>query len=181
VTIPADYQARYRAALATLTQADAGDPAATPPDHVADQLNAAADDTEKLFFQNVDIAGALDPTFFPGPPVERSKDRALLRDNAARVLAAMGDARFRQCVHLRRTPAQPANVRLDLHRADCNLCTGTVRLPPAGEDDRCDLCGSRGNSLFTPIMLTLGHWLVSGDVCGDCVIALQGNQEDAHS
>ena len=105
MTIPADYEARYRAALATLTRADATGTAATPPAHLADQMKAAVDETQELLFQSVDVAAGLDPTLFPGRPVERSKDRALTLDTTARVLAAMGDPRWQWCPHLRRAPA----------------------------------------------------------------------------
>lgn len=160
-----DRVAGIRAALARLDPATVT--AAVGPAMV-DQVKAASTEAQTMLRRIGTTEHDVNPQRFPDPTIRTSDDRAALDDITARVLAAMGEGNWRQCPHLRRTPAQPAQVRLPLRRVDCQRCAATWRTPPPHEDDRCDLCGSRGNESFWPIRFTITSWLVLGDMCRDC-------------
>lgn len=69
------------------------------------------------------------------------------------------------CPHVRRGRGpMPVYVKLPVRVAVCRRCTGTRRNPPAGEDDRCDVCGSRGNEQFIPFVAQIGHLVLAGDL-----------------
>jgi hypothetical protein len=89
------------------------------------------------------------------------------REIAATLLAAVVDCR--PCAHLRRARGPvPAFVALALHRALCERCVRTVVHPPADEADRCDVCGSRGNTLFRPFTIAVAHVVYLGDAAPCC-------------
>jgi hypothetical protein len=50
----------------------------------------------------------------------------------------------------------------------------TFRRPPPEDDDRCDVCGEHGVSLFTPIVASRGPVTILGDACPECAGALLG-------
>lgn len=99
-------------------------------------------------------------------------DRAVAWETMARALAALLVPGVEVCAHLRREPLQPALVLLAVRRVCCRRCVATVRRPPADEADRCDWCGARGVSTFTPVAATVGALVTIGDACAACAEAL---------
>jgi hypothetical protein len=89
------------------------------------------------------------------------------RDVATELLvAALLDCT--QCPHLRAAKGPVASLcTLPTRRVDCARCARTVRRAPPDEDDRCDVCGSRGNVWFTQFRFALGPIVFCGDV-GRC-------------
>jgi hypothetical protein len=137
---------------------------ATPGPHL-DQVEAALAETTATFdtMRTILAIADCDRGWTTAAP-------ALAGDGHVLLLAtAMGCA---PCVHLRRGGPQPSVAALALRRHQCRLCTGTVRRPPPDEDDRCDVCGTRGHVKFTPIRVQLGTVLVVGDCCHDCRVTL---------
>lgn len=90
---------------------------------------------------------------------------------AARCIVAL--AELKRCPHLLRGGPQPAWGKLALHRIDCERCAATVRLPPPGEDDRCDWCEARGVAMFTAVAIQSGPAVLIGDACSECADALR--------
>lgn len=156
MTAPSDFEAAL-AAVAAQREA-----VKNLPPHVLDQLGAAEREAHEHALRLRDALAELDPdrrwsSFFGRHQVPD--------EVGAVVLLAM--AGLRACPHLRRVGPRPAYARLALHRLDCRRCLGTVRKPPAGEDDRCDWCGSNGNIYFRAFALQLGTVVVIGDA-GRC-------------
>jgi hypothetical protein len=132
------------------------------PTHEADQMEAASRDSLAIHDQYRQLlkAAGREPTEW------RSNTDPDRIERLARILATTHG--LTQCAHIRRQPQQPIIARLALHRVDCGRCFATHRRPPIGEDDRCDFCGSRGNTMFTGITNTLANLTVIGDACDDC-------------
>jgi len=139
------------------------------PLHERDQIAAAAVSTRNL----VDLAAiemrARQPERGWHGPIERPSESEPMAVLAAAVL----DCLERTCVHLRREGPQPAVVSLPLRRVDCRRCAATVRRPPAGDSDRCDVCGQRGVITFVPFVCGSGPLLVLGDACPSCASRLR--------
>lgn len=170
MTTSTTYHERYTSLRNGLRQLDPATLAASVGTGLVDQVQAAGRDTQADLHRVADVARTIDPERrWSG--VQESDDQNLVTDVTARVLAAMGDGRWVFCCHLKRTPSQPATVKLPLRRVDCRRCT-TVRKPPPDEDDRCDLCGTREVATFWPVCFALSTWLVVGDICRDCMTAL---------
>lgn len=126
------------------------------PSWVVDQLDAAAAEAWRRFMVP---AGAV---FAYGAERDGDEGRAAME----LLIAATIDCEA--CCHIRRARGPvPMLVALPLHLALCERCSRTVRNPPPGEEDRCDLCGSRGNTSFTPFQASLGSAVVGGDA-GPC-------------
>lgn len=138
-----------------------------PTSSELDQLLAASGEARTAMrdMQHVLADLAPDRTWSP----MRSSDAG--EEIAARVMVAMSFVEH-VCPHLRSGGPQPAFVKLALHRIDCARCGGTVRRPPADEDDRCDWCGGRGVERFQPLVMQGGPLVVMGDACGDCAAAM---------
>lgn len=159
----ATFAERLEAVRALLSAPDPG----RPPGWLLDQHRAARLDawnrllapTAQLLRSTRTIAGE---GFVPDGPEALEVEAHLLA----------GAADCTPCPHIRvaRGP-QPILVALPLHQAMCLRCAGTVRNPPADEDDRCDLCGSRGHAEFVPIVAQAGHIVIAGDV-GPCCARL---------
>jgi hypothetical protein len=153
-----DFATRLR-----LTHAMIARGAPSPAGHVADQLGAASRDTRVLH----DRLGAVLPLLAPDRNWRQRLDTSPSDDVRAYLLAAVHDCTA-VCCHLKRGGPQPAIIRLPLRRVDCGRCVQTLRRPPAGEDDRCDLCGARGVVMFVPFACRQGPALIAGDVCTAC-------------
>ncbi len=166
------YQERLDGARQALAEAGALLDRTTLPVGLADQLNAAASDTRRLFARFVAATAIVNPDLTPGglPAAQTGKVHEVL----ARTIAAMPE--FALCSHLRRAPGQPGVVRMALRRLDCHRCMATSVNPPPGEDDRCDWCGRHGITTFWPVSYTLGLILAYGDACGDCATGLVPDQ-----
>src|SRR5207253_2876816 len=76
------------------------------------------------------------------------------------------------CVHLRWSGPQPVVASLPLRRLDCRRCAQALRAPPTDDGDRCDVCGDRGISWFTPFLVAVGPTLIGGDACPRCARVL---------
>lgn len=148
------------------------------PAHLADQLTAAAREAYELTKAIGEAGAALEPDKWTRTP-RTGQNRAAALEASARVILAMRSARM--CPHLRDGGPQPATARLALHRVDCRRCLATRRRPPAAEADRCDWCGTRGVTVFQPIVLSTGPVLAIGDACPTCGNALRALvPEEAH-
>lgn len=134
-----------------------------------DQLQAATRETRDFF----DRFAALLPRLDPERKWERTEGERSSVDAFARMLAAIGTGHCRPCSHLKRGGPQPAIVRLAVHRIDCQRCISTWRRPPDDESDRCDWCGKRQVTTFTPMHIAHGPLMVLGDACEECATALQ--------
>lgn len=143
----------------------------TVPLHLDDQLQAAEAEALTLSHRLLDALR----TITPGRGWKAATHPPSL-DAEAHVLAAVLACLPRTCPHLRNGGPQPAYAQLPLGRVDCTRCLHTLRLPPAEDADRCDLCGARGIAWFVPIALTSGPLTVIGDVCSACagVLGLKG-------
>ena len=163
-----DYHERYRGirdAMARLTDDELRERFGTG---YFDQLRAASADAHGEMAGMSATMSALLPDRFHGLAEVRD---AAHKELAARVLAAMVEP-WARCAHLRRTPVQPQYILLALRRTVCQRCLATVRRPPPDEDDRCDLCGSRGHETFWPLMFSMGPQVVHGDICRQCARAV---------
>jgi hypothetical protein len=156
------FAARLALARAMLAR---GAPAA--PVHLADQFRAASADTRLLH----DRIGVLMPLLEPGRNWRQRMDAEPPDDTRAYLLAALLGC-TEACPHLRRGGPQPAFVRLPLHRTDCQRCVQTLRRPPVGEDDCCDVCGQRSVVTFYPFAVRQGPALIVGDACPACADVL---------
>ncbi|MBW3578526.1 MAG: hypothetical protein KY462_12445 [Actinobacteria bacterium] len=133
------------------------------PTHVADQTDAAAAEAFASFRRLAGLAPDL--------------THRVPRDDArAALLAAFLDCRV--CPHIREDAPEALYVRLPLRRADCARCVRTIRRPPPDEDDRCDLCGTRGVVTFRPIALHMGPLLFTGDLCRGCARLVIADLDD---
>ena len=146
--------------------------APSPAGHIADQLAAASRDTRALH----DRLGAVLPLLEPGRRWHQRLDTGPSDAVRAHLLAALLDCAA-ICCHLKRGGPQPAIVRLPLRRVDCGRCVQTFRRPPAGEDDRCDVCDARGVVTFHPFAVRQGPLLIVGDGCPGCADVLGIRQE----
>jgi hypothetical protein len=153
--VSALFDARVEALRAVLT---AGGP--PPPVWLADQARAAQNDALGRLFP---VAGA---ALLAGSLTTRASamdggSPAAIALHAVLVAAAVDCV---PCPHLRRASGpMPAFVALNLHRVSCERCLHTFRHPPADEADRCDVCGSRGNSTFRPFTVAAAHMVFMGD------------------
>ena len=162
-TMP-DYETRRRQILDRLRGVLSGVTRDDFPASLLDQADAATRDVKTTFDRLARHPRVTD---------EIEVDRRDAADVRARVLAAMADGhKWAWCPHLRAAPAQPTHVRMPLRRLDCARCARTGRIPPAADADRCDLCGSRGHDTFWPLGLQMTYWLIIGDICQDCALAL---------
>jgi hypothetical protein len=163
-----DYRTRVAGIRAALNELHKARPYTDLPAHFVDQLDAA----HTQAFAQLRRFGAVEQMLEPDRwtrPHETSDDVDRVIDVQAHVLAAMGEGqRWPVCIHLRRTPTQPAYVLLPVRRIDCDRCIGTFRQPPADEADRCDLCGARGITEFWPLRMAVAYWIVLGDTCQSC-------------
>jgi hypothetical protein len=165
----AQYDFPTRLTLARALIARGGPPA---PGHVADQIDAAGAEARVA----LDRLGVLLPLLAPDRNWREWIDITPSADIRAYLVAAvLGCAAT--CCHLKRGGPQPVFLRLSLRRADCSRCVATLRLPPRGEDDRCDLCGARDVVTFVPMAVRQGPALVVGDVCIACANVLGIAQE----
>ncbi len=137
-----------------------------PPVHLADQLLAATEDAHLIALRLSAALRVVDPDRGWRSATGDACDPG---EVDARIIAALAGCRL--CPHLRRGP-QPATVCLALRRVECARCRQTYRKPPADEDDRCDWCGARGASLFTPVAFQRGPLVVIGDACDACAAVL---------
>jgi hypothetical protein len=144
------------------------------PGHVADQLAAASADTRELH----DRIGLLLPLLEPGRTWRQRMDASPSDDTRTYLLAALLGCTA-VCSHLKRGGPQPAFARLPLRRVDCRQCVRTLRRPPVGEDDRCDICGARGIAIFHPFAVRQGPALIVGDACRACADVLGIRSEAA--
>jgi hypothetical protein len=144
---------------------------ATPGPHL-DQVAAALAEATDTFQAAAAVLPLIDPErdWRPATP-------ALFGD--AHVLLLAATLGCGPCCHLLRGGPQPSVAKLALRRHDCRRCSGTVRRPPPGEADRCDVCGTMGVVKFTPITVQLGTVLVVGDCCHDCRVTLGFECEEA--
>ena len=134
------------------------------PVHLADQLDAAGRDTQRLH----DRLGVLLPALMPDRPWFQRQDRQPATEARAYLLAALLGCLGSVCPHLKRAGPQPAIGRLPLRRVDCARCLGTIRRPPPDDVDRCDVCERRGVVTFSPFAVRQGPLLLLGDVCQPC-------------
>jgi hypothetical protein len=94
------------------------------------------------------------------------------------------------CEHVKaKTATGPVTVRLTYRRADCSDCASRwaengppvglwVPPAPAVAEDRCDLCDELApDDLFTPVMCSLGIFVIGGDVCRDCAEIIVGPKD----
>jgi hypothetical protein len=146
--------------------------AAPAPVHLADQFDAAGVEARALH----DQIGAVLPILQPDRAWHQRVDTTPSDAVRAYILAAVLDCTT-VCVHLRRGGPRPAFVQLPLRRVDCERCAVTIRRPPPGESDRCDVCGARGVVTFVPFAMRQGPSLVVGDACSDCADVLGIRQE----
>jgi hypothetical protein len=167
----ANYHERYTGIRAMLARLDPAQLAAAIGTGELDQIMAATRDAHADLRHVAQTLHDGDPGRFRPDPVS-SAGQANIDDMLARVLAAMGEGRWRFCSHMRTQPAQPAVVALPVRRVDCRPCASTVRKPPMDDSDRCDLCGSRGNVTFWPVGCALANWIVLGDMCRSCADAI---------
>jgi hypothetical protein len=132
------------------------------PKWLADQLEAASRESRRLMESAAPVLQLIDPGrgWQTGTP---SPDRETV---AAVALTAVAGST--PCAHLRRAGPQPAFARLPLRRIDCRRCAAAWITAPAADGDRCDWCGTRGVTRFTPIWLTMGPLTVMGDACDGC-------------
>jgi hypothetical protein len=136
---------------------------ALAPAWFVDQAAAAHRDAVSVHHRLADTLVALQP----GRGWHRSETDEPSRPVSARLLAAwLGVKTY--CPHLRKGSPQKVFVRLPLHRADCERCVGTSWKPPAGEDDRCDICERRGIEEFSAFAITYGALVFLGDACDEC-------------
>lgn len=145
---------------------------APAPIHLADQLAAAGTEARVLH----DRIGATLPILQPDRRWRQRIDSDPSDDVRAYLLAAVLDCTT-VCVHIRRSGPQPAFALLALRRVDCGRCVRTLRRPPPGESDRCDVCGARGIVTFVPFAVRQGPALVVGDACAGCAAVLGIVQE----
>ena len=163
------YSFADRLALARRLLARGAPPA---PVHLADQFDAAADEVRVLH----DRLGVVLPLVAPDRTWHHRIDASPSDDVKAYLVAAvLGCETY--CCHLRRGGPQPAIVRLPLRRADCGRCVQIIRRPPASEDDMCDVCGTRGVTVFVPFAVHHGPALIAGDACPSCAGVLGIVQE----
>jgi hypothetical protein len=137
--------------------------------HVQDQFKAASSECKDKLHQAGFAAAVAEPH-------RGWRQRTRGDDPEARtlLLAAMLDCMAARCPHLRKgSSPQPAFALLPLRRIDCQRCVGVRRRPPAEDGDRCDVCGSRGVTFFTPFAVACGAVLISGDACPSCASTLQ--------
>ena len=154
-----DFAARLATAKAMI---DHG--ASAMPGHLADQLDAAGREVRDLH----DRLGVLLPVLMPDRPWHQRVDASPSVHTRALLLAAITSCLGSVCPHLRRGGLQPAIGRLPLRRVDCARCVGTLRRPPPGDADRCDVCDRRGVATFSPFAVRQGPLLLLGDVCQPC-------------
>jgi hypothetical protein len=133
------------------------------PLHLVDQMEAASMDALRLQQRTAAVLRAVDPD-----RGWRQAIAALDDEQEATILAAIMGCR--PCRHLRKGGPQPAVARLPLEQLDCHACIHHWRRPPAGDDDRCDICGSHGNATFWPFSATRGLVTVAGDACKRCAV-----------
>ena len=136
------------------------------PSHLEDQMQAATVETREAHY----LAGALLPLFAPDRQWHHRSGHSSDTATAYLLAGMLGCATY--CSHLRKGGPQPAFIRLPNRRGDCARCVRTLYRPPAGEEDRCDLCGEHGIATFVPFLVRQGPALISGDVCGACASAL---------
>jgi hypothetical protein len=140
--------------------------------HLADQFDAASAEVREAH----DRLGIVLPLLAPDRSW-RYRVEACASDDVRAYLVAGVLGCTTYCSHLRRGGPQPAFIRLPLRRADCGRCVQTVRRAPAGEDDRCDLCGARDVVTFVALAVRQGPALIAGDVCLACAAVLGVLQE----
>jgi hypothetical protein len=100
------------------------------------------------------------------------------REIAARTLAAIELAGVTACPHLDVLPQGEVHsvILLGYRRIACPACARALNAagvePDPADADRCDFCGTRGITRFSPMVLPLGPSVVFGDACPACHRAL---------
>jgi hypothetical protein len=137
-----------------------------------DQLTAATQHAQRIA---TGIGSAVNAMFGGTTPQERQESTTSRRMKIAAYLGCGAS-----CHHVRNDTAgpQPLLVNLALRRVDCERCSRTIRKPPPDETDRCDWCGSRGHTTFTPTLITSSALVFMGDACETCARALGVYEED---
>ncbi len=143
--------------------------------HLQDQMEAAARDAHRV----VDNAGAVLRCIQPGRRWHRRDEIEAGSEQNAYLAAAVLGCLPRCCPHLRKGGPQPAFARLPLERLDCGRCVRTFRVPPASDNDRCDVCHRRGVLTFVAFAVASGPVLVTGDACPACATVLRINKAEA--
>jgi hypothetical protein len=135
--------------------------------HQADQIDAATSEVQAM----AERLGLLLPLLAPDRAwFHRHDDQPSTETRAYLLAGVLGCTDV--CPHLRRGGPQPGIVRLPLGRIDCTRCVQTLRKPPDGHEDRCDLCGRHETVTFVPFAVRQGPALIAGDVCTDCAAVL---------
>lgn len=134
------------------------------PGWLMDQAKSAVDDANQVTNRLYEMVKTADPD--GGYQADRSNDVDKSIHVYAMVRAAIDGHKW--CDHLRSGYPQIATCRLAARRVDCERCVKTV-VSAAAENDQCDWCGARGITGFTPVVLQVGMFVVSGDACDDCV------------
>lgn len=146
------------------------------PTHVHDQLAAAAVEAQQRLMVLYSAwaqahAGQARRSLAHVEPVRASR---LVGGSGAEVVLWAAGLGCSPCRHLHRMVHQPMLVLLPLRLVLCRRCVRTVRHPPVDEVDRCDVCGSRGNTTFSGFRLWLGPVVFAGDVAPCCGWLLEG-------
>jgi hypothetical protein len=165
MTRRADVPFPERLALARELVARGPGPATT---HLADQYDSAGREARGLHDRIVSLM----PLLEPNRPWHQRLDTSPSDDVRAVLLAAVLGCLGQICPHLKRGGPQPAITRLALRRVDCARCVGTVRRPPPEDEDRCDVCGEHGVTVFSPFAVRMGPSLIVGDACPACAETL---------
>jgi hypothetical protein len=138
------------------------------PVHLADQHDAARDEARGLH----DRIGELLPAVRPDRPWFYRSQTDAPDEVRSYLLASVMGCLGNVCCHLRKSGPQPALVLLPLARIVCTRCAGIIRRPPPEDADRCDVCGARGVTIFSPFACHIGPMIVSGDACPACATVL---------
>jgi hypothetical protein len=145
-----------------------------PPVHLADQLGAAGREVRQIHDHLMSVLPQIEPDRH-----WRQRMDAEPSDEVRAVLLASLMGCTTICLHLRRGGPRPAIARLSLRRVDCERCVQTLYRPPAGEDDRCDVCGADEVLTFHPFAVRQGPLMLVGDACPSCALTLGIRQEAA--
>jgi hypothetical protein len=107
-----------------------------------------------------------------------------------RTYALAGLLACEPCEHVEaKTCPGPVTALLTYRRVDCPDCAsqwatnaseGALWVPPvpAVPEDRCDLCDEIApDGMFTPVMCSLGIFVIGGDACRDCVDVIVGPKD----
>jgi hypothetical protein len=135
------------------------------PGHTRDQMAAASHEMGTWEEPQFNILRMLDPN----RGWRRRDDGPSARQCAYILAAQMGT---RPCRHLRQGGPQPAFVKLPLYRTVCQRCAHQIIRPPKSDDDRCDVCGTHGHTIFTPFLFHVAYMAIGGDACQACADVL---------